>query len=270
MLRPVGPSAPASPDQPGDAPTTAIFNAMTAFWAVFHEYSGRVGPNNTPQYLSMLAQATKNLIAAWPSGGPTDQYSKAIYNDLTTPLFTYQGEPISLLTLSQESNPANLIADMGADFSVISSDVFSHLLGSGVGTGDIDDWYNAWYPHGDGEPSPTPPTDLKTAFDTLVSDMKAGNVSAIATDIVNVYNSLTGASSLDGYGQFLLNYLEASLDAKGSVSLYSMAKAGDTTDLEAWLTKPPALPSPFSQQEPIQGQFANWVQEMIQKYELSE
>lgn len=263
-------------------PTPALYNAMNSLWCLFHD-GGTA--SNTPQFLTMLAHAIKTVMAQFTTP-PTDAASLAIYNDLKKPMFEYQGKTISLYDLCNQSVVGTMINDMGADFLQILN-----TLGSGNGglISDIDSWYATY---GKGQ-KPTPPQDLQNEYSHLInnlqnlsidkvgSDQYNADLQTVVTALMNIYGTLNDASSLDGYGQLLMNFITCPLTSDGSTSLYSLCsaitKAGgvskdqtDATTLGTCLLNPSQLSPPFDSSRSVYDELENWVSPILNKWEFSQ
>jgi hypothetical protein len=229
---------------------------------MFHDGNSKIPATNTPEFWAMFANAEKQLMAQFPSP-PTDPASLAIYNDLTKPLFEYGGKPISLNTLCNEDS-ATAITDLANDFQQIAP-TLTDLQNN------IDTWYNTYYPGSSGEPPSTMPPGLDTEFSKLQTDLANKDMTSVMADIMALYNTLTApGTTLDGYGQMLLNYLTAGITPDGQTSLYSLAKAGDSSDLSEWLYNPPSLGPPFAQPTGMASNLLSggWIASILKDWEF--
>lgn len=259
-------------DVPPPAQLQSLANAFDNLWMAF-EMEGPGGKGNFTNLsnanLSTITGAINQIMAYYnqygaPPAGSSYQ-DNAIYNLLTTPFSLPGGGSSDLANLAQNGgiSQANLSA-IAPQFVTLN--------------GDLNTWYSQFYSPSYGPPPPTNRTadaDLERDYGVLSNDLEVleqdknanppasqaqinADLERVAQDVVNVRNDLTNPSiTLDGYGSFLLNLLDAPLDAAGdSIASYAETVAGGSPPAQGDLNNLyNALASPCS----VYGQNTNWL-----------
>jgi len=232
--------------------------------------------------------AINNLTAQLPqSPVPTDPTTLAVYNDIygTTPSLASLAAEFTSKTIT----PLQALTDMSNNFSLVSSQL-QNLLSPVTGTGDLIDWFHTQYPNGRGEPPVTPPTGLSSAFSSLASDLQTLQLTSssdptymtVLQRVVTDFNTIdtilkNNAGSLDAYGTFLSNFMDAWIDSSGTVSLSnlvtSIVNAGGVSkdslgasELATFLTGAGADPNPSN--GTLSNELLNWIQGILNGLEF--
>lgn len=299
MIQRVGGPPPVPSSNLGDTPSPpppAEYNAILAAWCLFYNSDlSSHGDYNNPHFWSMLQNSIKEFKAQWGNQQPADAPSAAIWKLLTKDIMVDgSGNPESLMDLASSQTPQQFMNTASFEYQTGDSNfmgVFNQLQPA------IGAWFGQSYPSGSTEPPPTPPAalggqtgDWATLYKALKAlqgdysgsptyDTNVDNVVAAITAMDATLTAAQTAGTLDGYGQFLLNFMTSDFDTKGTSldTIASTIKTGggsakdpqDAGYLTAWLFSDQNPGGYFANPAPHLGyDLQNWVSDILMTWEI--